>query len=386
VSVRLVDDLGQIWAQNDYEPLGAVVGSPEAGAGSGPWRATDRFGLLVPAGTPPGRYRVELVVLPQGGERPLTAATGSGESTSSVPLFEMEVAPSDRPLSPERLPITERQSVDLGDGLRFLGYTLDTATLTPGSLRRVNLFWQATVQPSSDYTAFVQLLGKSGAPVAAWEAAPGAAYPTSEWAPGTLMRTQAILRPGAEVPDGSYPVIAGMYRPADGMRLKTAAGKDSLSLASLTVKGRPHEMEAAKVVPASSTRADVTFGDVARLVASEGPPNALSPNGSAAVILYWQSLGSTQIPYTVFLHLVDEQTNAVIGYGDGEPANGEYPTTGWLKGEYLADPHNVTFSGATAQGQPVRIEIGLYDPATGQRLTLPDGSDAFVVWRGQMGG
>ncbi len=384
MSVRLVDDLGQIWAQNDYEPLGAMVGSAGAAVGADGWQTVDRFGLLVPAGTPPGRYRAEVVVLPKDGGRPLTGSLPGAGSTSAVRPFTVEVAPADRPLTPDRLPVTERRTVDLEDGLRFLGYTVDRAPVAPGATRRVNLFWEATAGPAADYTAFVQLLGRDGRPVALWEAAPGAAYPTSQWAPGTLMRTQAVLRPGAEVPDGRYRLIAGLYRRTDGVRLKTAAGKDALELGSLTVQGRPHEMDAGRVIPADAAPLDVRFGDAARLVGYDGLASGIEPGQLAQLTLYWQALGATPAPYTVFVHLVDEQTNAVIGYGDGEPGGGAYPTTGWLKGEYLADPH--TLDAPAAAGRPVRIEVGLYDPSTGQRLALPDGSNSHVIWRGRLDG
>lgn len=385
VSVRLVDDLGQIWAQNDYEPLGAMVGTAASASDGTGWHAVDRFGLLVPAGTPPGRYRLELVVLPKAGERPLVARSAGAQPDNVVRLFELEVTPSDRQLTPDRLAIAKRQPVDLVDGLRFLGYTVDRRPLAPGAMRRVNLFWQATGQPGSDYTAFVQLLGKDGAKIAAWEAAPGAAYPTSQWTAGTLIRTQAYLRPGAEAPDGRYRLIAGMYRPADGARLKTNAGKDQLELGALTIQGRPHEMQAAKVIPGAATPVDATFGQVARLVSYDGPPAAIDPAESVKMTLYWQASGATEAPHTVFVHVIDEQTNMVIGYGDDEPGNGVYPTTGWLKGEYLADPHTALLSGAAVGGRPARIEVGLYDPATGQRLMLPDGSDSLVLWRGKFG-
>ena len=66
--------------------------------------------------------------------------------------------------------------------MRFLGYSTDDAAVMPGEQRKVSLFWQATARPASDYTAFVQLLGKSArGPVSLWQAMPGAAYATSQW-------------------------------------------------------------------------------------------------------------------------------------------------------------------------------------------------------------
>ena len=142
------------------------------------WQATDRLGLLIPAGTPPGRYTVELLVRPKGSERPLEASAADGKPLETpVPLFGLDVVPADQPVAPERLPIATRKPVDLGDGLRFLGYSADDQPVVPGDLRKVSLFWQAIAQPANDYTAFVQVLGEDGAPVALWEAPPGASLP-----------------------------------------------------------------------------------------------------------------------------------------------------------------------------------------------------------------
>ncbi|MGC8782587.1 MAG: glycosyltransferase family 39 protein, partial [Anaerolineae bacterium] len=55
VSVRLVDGIGQLWAQHDYEPLGGAACAGQY-AGRGTANAADCVGLLIPAGTPPGEY------------------------------------------------------------------------------------------------------------------------------------------------------------------------------------------------------------------------------------------------------------------------------------------------------------------------------------------
>ncbi len=239
------------------------------------------------------------------------------------------------------MPIATRAESQLDDSIRFLGYTVDDAPLAPGDTRRVNLFWQANGQPSADYTAFVQALGRDGAPVAGWEAPPGASYSTSQWAPGTLMRTQATIRFPAGTPDGRYPLIAGLYDPATGARLKTDGGAEQVSLGSVTVKGRAHQMNA----PAPQTATDITFGQVARLV---GFDQGAAANGAGSI----------------------------AGYGDAEPGAGAYPTTGWLAGEYLADSHTLTLPASPGK---LRLAVGLYDPATGERLLTADGQDQFMI-------
>ncbi len=376
VSVRLTDDLGQIWAQHDYEPLGGAAANWTRidAEGRGQAGATDRLGLLIPAGTPPGHYIVRLLLRSKGSERPLEAIGADGGSLgTSVPLFGLEVAPTDQPLGPERLPIATRQEAGLGDGLRFLGFSTDETALTPGDLRKVSLFWEANSRPTSDYTAFVQVLGRDGAPVALWEAPPGAAYPTSQWAAGTLMRTQASFRIPASVSDGRYRLIAGLFRASDKAVLRTAAGADHLDLGMVTVRGRPHDL----TPPQAEHPADTTFGAVARLLGYDLAAAEVQPGGAFTLTLHWQALASADRPYTAFVHLVDGG-GVIRGYGDSEPGGGAFPTPGWLAGEYLADVHTVS----VAAGAPVgtyQIEVGFYDPASGERLRTPDGADRVVL-------
>ncbi len=362
VSVRLTDDLGQLWAQHDYEPSGT------------PLSAVDRLGLLIPAGTPPGRYHVEVSVRPKESDRPLDALAADGTSLGTAArLYDLEVLPANRPLGPERLPIATRTLVDLGDGLRFLGYSLDDGPVVPGETRKVSLFWQALSKLPADYTAFVQLLGRDGSLAANWEAPPGAAYPTSAWTEGTLIRTQAFFRAPATLEDGRYPLIVGLFRTADGARLMTEDSADHVMLAQVTVRGRAHEMAA----PQPQFTTDVQFGDVARLAGYDLSTQEVIPGGSFGLTLHWQALAATERPYSVFVHLLDA-SGEIRGYGDSEPGSGAYPTPGWLTGEFLADVHSVNVQG-DAQAGEYHIAIGFYDPGSGARLTLPDGADRLIL-------
>jgi hypothetical protein len=385
-SVRLVDDLGQIWAQHDYEPVGgpapaggdAPAGRPALVDGSvaGAWQAEDKLGLLVPVGTPPGRYYVAVSVRGKEDGRDLEAVNADGQRRAgAVPLFDVEVVPADRVLGSERLPINRRRTAYLGDGVRFLGSSITSEPWVPGATRQVNLFWQALATPSVDYTAFVQLLGPTSRPVAAWEAPPGAAYETSRWTPGTLLRTQATLRPPANLPDGQYRLIAGLYRRSDGQRLRTSSGADQLDLGTVTVTGRAHNTNA----PASSHPVGARFDSLAQLVGYDlNAPETLRSGNRLPLTLHWQAVGTGERPYSVFVHLVDTAGAGSFGSGDGEPGAGRFPTTGWVPGEYLVDEHVLTIDAATPPGT-YRIAVGLYDPATGQRLLLPDNADQFLL-------
>jgi hypothetical protein len=293
----------------------------------------------------------------------------------SARLFDITVGPADRAVEPERLPIATRRQVDLQGGLRLLGYSAGDAAATPGDERKINLFWQAMDRPAAEYTAFVQLLDRQGRVAAGWEAPPGSGYPTQVWAPGTLIRTQASIRVPANLADGSYKLIGGLFRAGHTERLRTARGDDHFSLGRLTVQGRPHEMSS----PSPARVLDAGFDNLARLVGYDLAPPAegVKPGDSLPLTLYWQALGASERPHTVFVHLLD-QGGDIRGYGDSEPAGGQLPTTGWLAGEYVKDPHDVMIR-TDAPAGTYRLAIGVYDPATGERLKTADGADQVVL-------
>jgi hypothetical protein len=58
---------------------------------------------------------------------------------------------------------------------------------------------------------------------------------------------------------------------------------------------------------------------------------------------------------------VIDPSGRTIGGQDNQPVNGTYPTSWWTPGEYVIDRYEIKATGAA-------IEVGLYDPETGERL------------------
>ena len=92
--------------------------------------------------------------------------------------------------------------------------------------------------------------------------------------------------------------------------------------------------------------------------------------------LYWRAReGAASADYTIFTHILAEDGHLVAQH-DGPPANGTRPTPGWLADEIIIDPHDMTFR--EPYTGPARIEVGLYDPATQERVPAESG-DTFVL-------
>ena len=66
------------------------------------------------------------------------------------------------------------------------------------------------------------------------------------------------------------------------------------------------------------------------------------------------------------------------GQQDNEPENGRRPTTTWRTNEIIRDAYAIPLDPLAPPGL-YQIEIGLYDPVTGIRLLLDDGSDHRIL-------
>jgi mannosyltransferase len=91
---------------------------------------------------------------------------------------------------------------------------------------------------------------------------------------------------------------------------------------------------------------------------------------------FWQADRTPSERYKVFLHLLDEEGH-IVGQRDAEPGGGVRLTTLWEPGEVVADNHGLPVHPATPPG-PYRVEVGVYNPDTGQRLVTAKGETQ--VW------
>lgn len=93
----------------------------------------------------------------------------------------------------------------------------------------------------------------------------------------------------------------------------------------------------------------------------------------AQITLFWVADQTPTQRYKVFLQLLDG-ANHIAGQRDAEPGGGALLTTLWPPGETIADNHGVPVHPATPPGD-YRLQIGMYNAETGQRLRTPEGSD-----------
>jgi mannosyltransferase len=114
---------------------------------------------------------------------------------------------------------------------------------------------------------------------------------------------------------------------------------------------------------------DATLGTrIGLLSAQVQTRRPLRPNDQVQVILRWRALAAPPRSYTVFVHLLGPD-GKVAAQRDSPPLNGAFPTDHWRPGETLVDRYLLTIPDHVPSGT-YTIEVGMYEPATGQRLIV----------------
>ena len=360
-SLRLASVDGRIWAQRDVlvDQDGAL-----------------RVGLLAQAGMPAGRYALRLSLAHPDDGRPIGLLEPAGQG-SELTLGEIDVQ-TPTPAPPlSALPMEYSREATLGDAARLLGYSATPGPLLPGNDLTVNLFWQALPGAAgADLSAFVQLLDQQGQVAVAWEGPPVPWRLVGDWQPDELLRSQHTLRLPATLPAGRYSLVAGLFDPATGQRLP--ATRQAGPFGIVTRSSEQAELGQVRIdarkltttVPQPRVSTDATLERLGTLVGYDLANTRAAPGDALDLTLYWQPTETTGERLTVFVHLLDEQ-GVIVGQSDQEPAGGSRPTSSWLPDEFIADRHSVRVQADALLG-PATLLIGLYDPATGQRVPWID--------------
>jgi hypothetical protein len=320
---------------------------------------TNVYDLLVPDGTPPGQYALEVVVYdPESLTRLKVLDANGAPQGTIVKLGNIEVS---RPLSPPpvaSLGIQHELTADWGE-VKLLGYDLASEAVAPGATLSLSLYWQALADVQGDYFILICVRDQTDQVWGQVRERPAAgSHPTTLWQEGEVLRDRYELPLSAETPAGQYQLTVGLVNAAT----ESPIGESDLS--SLTVEGRSRVFQ----VPPIQHRFSANLGGQTELLGYDLDSDQLQACEAVHLTLYWRALDEMEVSYTVFVHLINKE-DRIWGQRDSVPGNGTLPTTGWVKGEVIADEYEFTIRPDAPPGEYL-IEIGLYDAQTGQRLPV----------------
>ena len=205
----LFDEEGGRWAQTDERPLGPRLPP-------GAWQADSTvrtpLRVMVPATTPPGRYRLEVgwYYFDQG--QPLWMPWTTGDR---LVVGEVEVLPPERGQAVPAPEVSMEVDITIGEGVRLVGMTTERLEGRSGETLAVDLFWQALQNHPPPGEPVLQLLDGAGQVVGEWASAPvSGRAPLASLQDGQVVRDPRRI----DLPGGLTP---GVYELQVGRRLPT---------------------------------------------------------------------------------------------------------------------------------------------------------------------
>jgi len=309
------------------------------------------FSLLrYPQGAPPGEYAVQVIVFSQ--DQP----DGADRLVNGVPAGRILSLTTVQPVGTTLEPFPEPPttvSVEMDEDVRLVGHDAKAQTLNAGQELRITLYWQimgdcCTGQPWEAGTVSLRSDG--------WvRSQPVAAYATYSRDWHTFVISAEASGPV------TLTVESGTVEP--------------ITLATVMIE----QTDRLFAPPPFDVPVQTTFDNLAVLEGFSVVQTAITPDDALDLTLVWRVTETSALSYRVFTHLLGAD-GRVIAQHDGLPVNGTRLTTGWVPGEYIVDPHALTFLTERSDYRgPAHLEVGFYDPETGDRVPVANGADHIVL-------
>lgn len=344
VSVRAVDGAGTVWVARDG--VGADLSRWRAGQA-----ALSLHPLRLPAGTPPGTLTIVASVYQVATLRLLELDGGGSQLT-------LGTATVDRPVPLAKgaaLPPHQALDLPLGREVQVLGIEPYSGAPRQGDTWRLGTLWRCVQPGPPGSTLEIDLVDVQGSLLGRLEPAGGLAAPApGGCTPGDVVVDRRLGRIGARWPSGAAEARATLLDPA-GRQLERQ------TLARFTIQPLTRQM----VLPSVAVPLDVRFADGVVLV---GAGVERASGARTSVRLVWRSTGEPRLDRTVFVHLVGPRGD-LLAQHDSSPANGLWPLTAWTAGQVVDDLHPLPLGSASAPAGSY-LEVGMYEPATGERLPI----------------
>lgn len=355
LSLRLINERGDTFTQSDWPPLAAV-------GGTSTWLPnqpiTDRRSLWLPADLPPGQYALQVVVYnPNSGQ-----ALGQPLIIPHITISPAQLTP---PLTTLSIPnfIHHSPFAIPHSPFQITGYALPDQ-IQPGQEMWLWLYWLANPDVTSfDDGAHLQInlndgQNQAGADILFTDST----GPLDSWQPGQVRRAVYHVRTSPRLAGNQVQVKVSLLDSSGQVISETQLGNIRLAV-------RPRQF----AVPAISRPVNTAFDSPAKLRLLGYDTPAMPANNQLPITLYWQAEAEMDTAYTVFVQLLNS-AGQVVAQVDQPPLTGAAPTTTWLPGEVLTDSYTLTIPAETPPGA-YRLIVGMYNPATGQRLTVSGGGN-----------
>lgn len=160
----------------------------------------DVHNVLIPAGTPPGMYRLTMQTFDAPSQTP---------TSNEIALASFDVTRATN-LTRDQVFVAHPLTLALNDSIELWGYGGFEGTRRAGEILGGNLVFFARRQVDMDYTLTFALRDVEGNIVQTWMRAPIAFYPTREWQSGEILKAYYSLQLASDLSAGTYTLAIGL--------------------------------------------------------------------------------------------------------------------------------------------------------------------------------
>jgi hypothetical protein len=251
---------------------------------------------------------------------------------------------------------------EVAHGIGIIDVITSTRCLNPGRVLEVDVGWGTSAPPNQDLHVRVSLVDDKNSVVQEQVFPLVPNWPTREWPTSTVAWGYYEIRTPLSLASGVYFVTLSVEDPATGVRQG-----HSVTVGQMVVTDSVCEFGiltgAADAVPTTTV-----FGDDLRLLGFQERRDGQD----LRLTLYWRSERRMETDYKIFVHVFDPATGILVAQDDAMPHRWAYPTSFWGPGEVVDDLIPISLAGV--QPGTYGIAVGVYDPATMERLPVTDGT------------
>jgi hypothetical protein len=252
---------------------------------------------------------------------------------------------------------------ELAPGLGPIDISTPAGCLNPGSAFEVGIGWGSSVALAQDFDVALTLLDSMGRARQTKRFPLHSTWPTSQWQGGATAWEFYSLGLPPLTPPGEYTLTLTVEDAESGY-----PQGQSMPIQFITIQSEVCNL--ASVPDAQDISA--AFGDELRLLEYQ----VHLEGRHLDIVLYWYAQRRMNVDYKVFVHVFNPETNTPVAQQDAMPRHWTYPTTLWWPGEVVDDSISIPLD--TVPGGDYGIAIGVYEPATGERLPLITGQGQLI--------
>jgi hypothetical protein len=352
--IYLQDAAGRTWVESGQLLVNGATFATSAWT-PGEWMDV-AMTVRLPAYIPPSSYTVRVAVFDgDGAQLGAWAADGAFQGVR-VALGEIEIVP---PAEPQGAPDCAPDRFHTAAPFAACILQGPPDDVPSGDAFSISIVWSASGPAEGNYAVRWRLVDTEQTEVLEL-VEPLSPYPTSRWRSGDTFESRYSLNVDPAIPAGDYVVALNILDPAGSV-----AWAEDVTLDTIEILHRERQY----TLPDDITHPlALTLGDAVHLRGFDLPSVQASPGSTLPLTLYWQADSSTDIDYTVFVHLVgpDGQNHGQLDYG---PGGG--PTASWTPGQVIVDDLTLPVDRDAPAGS-YTIAIGMYDAQSGGRLPITD--------------